>query len=153
MSGWKARALSLESGEKVKLKNLPGYWIVPKKLSTTTYEKISDLQGKMAFDENKNPVIDSNFRELVSCVLMHGIHEHNLDDEEGNKIKITEDVAQEISEHFELAMEIFSIIMEFSRPLPKGSDEKSETAPNGSTAEMNSESEKSSLTEVSPPSS
>jgi hypothetical protein len=149
MSGWKDRAITLEAGEKVELKNLEGYWLIPKKLSTSTYQKVSQLQKKSNLNKD-DIVIDDNFRELIKVVILHGIHDHNFDDEDGKKIVFNDENVSELLEHFTVASEMFQIVMGFNAPLPQGSGEKSETAQSGPSEGLNSEKEKSSLTEQTP---
>jgi len=149
MAGWKDRALTLEAGEKVELKSLDGYWIIPKKLNTSTYQKVSQLQKKASFDKD-DIVLDDNFRELIKTVILNGIHDHNFDDEAGKKIIFDDENISELLEHFTVATEMFKIVMGFNAPLPQGSGEKSETVQSGSSEELNSEKAKSSLTEQTP---
>jgi len=155
---WREIALSRISGQKIELKKAEGLWIVPRKLTLEAMEMVtknshideipeSELEGKT--DEEKKIVIqtkiqerldnnvktrtkilDDETRSIVKAVVLGGVAEHNFEVEWN--ANFFDDI---INSFFELAMEIFTEVMNFNRPLEKVTSEKFEMSQNGSSKE------------------
>ncbi len=89
--------------------------------------------------------------ELVKLQIFHGVYDHNLDDENGEVIKITEDDVGDFLEFPDVATEIVGIVRGWNRPLADGRSATSETSPSGaSTDSDSSQTDPTSQTEQTP---
>ena len=87
----------------------------------------------------------------IRLVLLHGIGEHNLMNDDGKPEEVTEDFVRRVCEDKDLAMEMSGVIEAHNRPLVPGSGPKSGTQLNGSAKASSSKTEKSSRTVAAPP--
>lgn len=159
--GWKDDARRLIIGEKVQLETFEGYWIRPKKWSIQAKDEINAVQRRIqkgidkkalmsvyAKSKGKNyseeellekispeelgAFLDSNSleaKDFVEIKLKYGIAEHNF---EGAKVK---DLAHDILEYEDIAIEMLKIVEDFNRPLAKKTSPISGMSQNGSTEE------------------
>jgi hypothetical protein len=112
--GWQKRAITRSSGEKTDLETLPGYYIIPKKLSLDVMQQITDSQGididsdslkgksedeiKEAIEKayqkrsgKKFSLSDEGFQNMLKLAFLYGVHDHNFDavvDKDGKRIPV-----------------------------------------------------------------
>ena len=82
----------------------------------------------------------------IRLVLLHGIGEHNLMNDDGKPEEVTEDFVRRVCEDKDLAMEMSGVIEAHNRPLVPGSGPKSGTQLNGSAEVRSSKKGNSSQT-------
>ncbi|MFP4066219.1 MAG: hypothetical protein ACLFS5_01840 [Spirochaetaceae bacterium] len=92
--------------------------------------------------------------ELIKLQLLHGVHDHNLDDEDGKVIEISESEVGDFLEFPDVAGEMVEVIREWNRPLARRRSDNSETSLNGdSTGDSLSPTDPTSPTDQTPTSS
>ena len=160
--GWHKQRTVLETGEKTFLDSIPvdeklpeaerkPYFVIPRKFTTTEFEKMSELKKKLVLDEKGNPEIEENFKNFACFLIEKGVKDHNLDDDNGTKINLgAPEVQKEIFDCLDVTSEIIKCVSEFNRPLAPMSAEKSQTSQSGSSTEKNSQPEIPSQTEQTP---
>lgn len=160
--GWHKQRTVLDTGEKTILKSIPinteipeaerkTYFIIPRKFSTSEFEKLSIIKKNLNLDEKGNPEIDEKFRDFAGFLIEKGVKDHNLDDDHGTKISLADpEVQKELIDCLDVATEIIKLVSEFNRPLAPKSAENSQTSQSGSTTEKNLPLATPSLTEQTP---
>jgi hypothetical protein len=177
--GWQDDARRLTTGQRHELSTFPQFWIVPKKYSIAArdeiqaamrevqkgidkkaiaelYTKMRQLGGEItedrilevvtpdelaAFMENNSVSV----KKAYEIKLRNGIASHNF---EGSTV---EQLAHDILEFADIAVEMLKIIEDFNRPLPKATSSTSGTSPSGSTKEASSSTETSTRADESQP--
>lgn len=144
---WKEK--SLRSAPKYFVEAIPGgeYFITPKKLSVEDMRRIQEMQsncqsadGSMIFSEETT--------NMVKLTLLKGVFEHNLDNSNGVVESWGEKVVDEILDDFDLAIEIFTHIMEYNTPLAKKTPSGSAMSLSGCISEQLTNQEQDCQTEV-----
>ena len=137
--GWKKRALTKSLGKEIKLETMDNeYWIIPKKLSWTAMQEMGEINkidledeevaGKSIEEIEKavarklkgkkgKALYDKDTEKMFKIALLSGVHDHNFDDEEGNKLKWDEELFNQLKDFMDTMIEIFKVVMEFNRPL------------------------------------
>lgn len=89
--------------------------------------------------------------ELIKLQLFSGLHDHNLDDDSGNIIRITEEEVGDFLEFPDVAGEMVEVIRAWNRPLANGRPASSETPLSGdSEGKSSSRTDQTSQTEQTP---
>jgi hypothetical protein len=153
MSGWKKAAMIGVIGEKEYLKSFGDgkYFVIPKKISILSAQKMRKLfealsiaeEKQIAEDETTSPenaqqlvvtkmMEDSPefFNEFMRQMLLGGVYDHNLDDENGNVLEWNDDLVGQIcnmaEDNYSVPLEIFGVVSRYNAPLQKPLSEKSE---------------------------
>lgn len=97
--GWEQRVLTQHRGARVDLATLPGYWIVPKKLTMDGFAEllssnVLDIDNEVFNGKSEEEVRDllsqeikksrskwdkEKFKQSVRLAFLYGVHDHNFD--------------------------------------------------------------------------
>ncbi len=147
-NGWNQKALY--AAEAVPLKFFSGdYSITPRKISVKVMREINSLQ-KQCTDENGNLEFNETTEEMLKLGLTHGVAKHTLDNPDGTIPEWNDELVAKVMEFYDLAIEIFEIIMEYNAPLEQKTSGTSETSQSGNTNGSNTPEENDSQTELIP---
>jgi len=128
------------------LKTLEGFYIVVRKFSVMDQEKLTAMREKFEVDPTTNIPTSSQSGQLVEfykLMFRAGVFSHNFTDSEGKKVDFySDEFLEELFQYADVVEEIVNAILEVNRPLAMKNESQSETLPNGSTTESNSDQEK-----------
>jgi len=141
----------IQRENKRELTTVPDHFIIVRKFDVKTQEKMSGMRGALQVDDQGLPLEthEGSFVDFQRLVFRSGVFEHNFENSEGKLEDFqSDDFLDLLMSYGEVATEILNHILQYNRPLPKGSDSPSETAQNGASTESNSNQESDSQTEL-----